>query len=141
MKKVVVFLSMFLLPVGCLYLLWANLTDTNRAVSTDPFQGKWGYIDRSGKIMIEPQYKMIGRFSEGLARVFLNDDFGYIDKSATVVIKPQFDQTWHFSDGLAAVAYRGEWGFIDPTGGFAIKPQFFENGTTTISVTFTITAP
>jgi hypothetical protein len=24
---------------------------------------------------------------------------------------------------------------------FAIKPQFFENGTTTISVTFTVTAP
>jgi hypothetical protein len=24
---------------------------------------------------------------------------------------------------------------------FAVKPQFFENGTTTISVTFTVTAP
>jgi hypothetical protein len=24
---------------------------------------------------------------------------------------------------------------------FAIKPQFFENGTTTVSVTFTVTAP
>jgi hypothetical protein len=24
---------------------------------------------------------------------------------------------------------------------FAIKPQFFENGSTTVSVTFTVTAP
>lgn len=31
--------------------------------------GKWGFIDRTGKIRIEPQFDAVDGFSDGLARV------------------------------------------------------------------------
>ncbi|MBN1629554.1 MAG: WG repeat-containing protein [Thermoleophilia bacterium] len=31
--------------------------------------GKWGFIDKTGTIRVEPQYEAAGAFSEGLARV------------------------------------------------------------------------
>ena len=55
---------------------------------------KWGYIDKSGKIVIEPQFDDASSFSEGLAAVCLGDycplrgKWGYIDKSGEYVWEP-----------------------------------------------------
>jgi hypothetical protein len=92
-----------------------------------PFQqnGKWGYIDSSGKIVIKPKFVWAEEFSEGLA-AFENDDgkHGYIDETGAVVIEPKFDNWTNFSEGLAAVSVDFEWGYIDRTGKWAIAPQF-----------------
>ncbi len=40
--------------------------------------GKWGYIDRTGKISIRPQFDDAGDFSEELARVRIGEKWGYI---------------------------------------------------------------
>ncbi|EAK1349894.1 WG repeat-containing protein, partial [Campylobacter coli] len=53
--------------------------------------GKWGFIDKSGKIVIEPKFDGVGNFSEGLAGVELNGKWGFIDKSGKIVIEPKFD--------------------------------------------------
>ena len=53
--------------------------------------GKWGYIDRTGKIVIPPLFDGTGGFSEGLANVKIGDKWGFIDKTGRYVIKPQFD--------------------------------------------------
>ena len=43
--------------------------------------GKWGFIDKKGKVVIDFQFDEVGDFSEGLARVRNKDDkWGYIDK-------------------------------------------------------------
>ena len=65
---------------------------------------KWGYIDKSGKVVIEPQFDSADDFSEGLAKVKKDGKRGYIDKIGKVVIEPQFDEVWDFSEGLATVA-------------------------------------
>jgi hypothetical protein len=42
--------------------------------------GKYGYIDSSGNIIIKPKYKSAGHFSNGVAKVKAADNkFGYID--------------------------------------------------------------
>ncbi|ECH5021687.1 WG repeat-containing protein, partial [Campylobacter coli] len=51
----------------------------------------WGFIDKSGKIVIEPKFDGVGNFSEGLAGVELNGKWGFIDKSGKIVIEPKFD--------------------------------------------------
>ena len=70
--------------------------------------GKVGYINRTGKVVIEPQFgfpKYCGGgpsyFSEGLATVGIDDKNGFINRRGRVVIEPKFDFVLGFSQGLA----------------------------------------
>src|SRR4051812_29811116 len=55
--------------------------------------GKWGYIDKAGKIVINPQFDGATRFAKGgLAEVYMAGRVGYIDKSGKLVINPQFNE-------------------------------------------------
>ena len=40
--------------------------------------GYYGYIDRTGAIIVQPKYHYARGFSEGLARVRLEEQWGYI---------------------------------------------------------------
>ena len=57
--------------------------------------GKWGYIDKSGKFVIDPQFDYAEGFSEGLAAVRSGDEktgkWGFIDRSGKYAITPQWD--------------------------------------------------
>jgi hypothetical protein len=75
---------------------------------------RWGFVDRSGKIVIQPRFVVDDtsflelRFSEGLCAVPLkhNSDghlYGYIDKTGKTVVEPKFNFARQFSEGLAAV--------------------------------------
>ena len=99
---------------------------------------KWGFIDETGKMVIEPKLDWAFGFHEDLAPVRVGgegwDDvgkWGYIDTTGAIVIQPQFDWISFFSEGFAAVRMGGEkmggkgkWGFIDKTGKMVIEPQF-----------------
>ncbi len=92
--------------------------------------GKWGYVDKTGKIIIEPKFDDADEFSEGLANVTIGKKYGYIDKSGKIVITPQFEfssnsyRCAYFSEGLACLERDGKIGFIDKTGKVVIEPQF-----------------
>jgi hypothetical protein len=94
--------------------------------------GKWGFIDRTGKVVIAPQFSRVWEFSEDMAVVEKGygqeKAFGYVDKTGKSAVEPTFAGTWGFSEGLAAVRVgngTGErWGFIDKTGKFVIQPRF-----------------
>lgn len=95
---------------------------------------KWGYIDKSGKVAIEPKYEVAFPFSEGLAKVRVGEKYGFIDKTGKMVIEPQFprnstvniigksfpsDYDSPFRNGLALVRktdVTSFTGFIDKTG-------------------------
>ncbi|HAA30778.1 MAG TPA: hypothetical protein DCE56_27645, partial [Cyanobacteria bacterium UBA8553] len=44
--------------------------------------------DRTGKIVIQPQFDEPARFSKGLALVKIGNKFGYIDKTGKYVWNP-----------------------------------------------------
>ncbi len=90
---------------------------------------KWGYMDKQGKAVIQPQFDSAGYFSEGLAHITLDGKPAYIDKSGKVVLKPKIDSHWGgFHEGLAAASVGKKWGFIDKKGRFVIQPQFESAG-------------
>lgn len=78
--------------------------------------GKWGYIDVTGKEVIAFKYDIAASFYDGMAKVKLNGKCGYIDKSGKDVIPLQYDNAYSFVDGLAPVKLNGKWGYIDKSG-------------------------
>ncbi len=103
---------------GCMDILGKLAIDTkfdNIKCSTDeliPFElnDKWGFINQSGEIILEPQFNLIGTgnstyFSEGLAIVCMNDKCGYIDSSGNYILKPIYDYAENFSEGVAKVYF------------------------------------
>ncbi len=85
--------------------------------------GKYGFIDVTGRFVVPAQFDMAWGFTEGLAAVQLNDKWGYIDKTGKVIIPMQFDDADQFSEGLARVKVNGKYGYIDKTGKFVIPAQ------------------
>ncbi|MBU3187647.1 WG repeat-containing protein, partial [Clostridium estertheticum] len=78
--------------------------------------GKWGFINKTGEIVIKPQFDFACNFSEGLAAIKVEGKSGFINKNGKIVIKPQFDNIYDdvssFHEGLAMVNIGGKWGFI-----------------------------
>ena len=89
-----------------------------------PQNGKWGYINKIGEVIIPPQFDKAYRFYEGLARVKIYNKWGFINKRGEFVIKPIYDEARDFSEGMAGVKVGDKWGFINKKGKLVIPPQF-----------------
>lgn len=98
---------------------------------------KWGFIDRTGKIIIPLQFDSANDFHEGLALVTAKGKKLFIDEAGGVVITPQFDIVHDFSEGVAAVnigekripnlgliSNPGKWGYIDRAGKLVLPMRF-----------------
>lgn len=87
--------------------------------------GKAGYMNQQGAIVIAPQFDEAWKFSEGLAAVRKGYQWGFIDRTGAFVIPLQFTtRPDDFSDGLAVThTETGLNGFIDRTGAVVIQPQ------------------
>lgn len=92
--------------------------------------GKVGYINKAGSVVIKPQFDSANQFSEGLAVVWdkTSNKDGYIDTSGAMVIQPRFGIGQEFSEGLAPVDMGDGktplYGFIDKTGRVVIPAKF-----------------
>jgi hypothetical protein len=107
--------------------------------------GKGGYIDSTGKVVIEPRFGVAREFREGRAAVNVDAGYlgrggkwGYIDTAGHYVFQPQLVEqpseqpdligatrpARDFSEGLAAVLVGGKWGYLDRDGHIAIAPRY-----------------
>jgi len=105
---------------------YVNATDFYEGLAAVKVNNAWGFIDSSGKIVIQPQFnpyqaQFYAYFSEGLVAINMtsaqksgiagNDPvgtrWGFADKTGKVVIKPQFEGNYyappHFTNGLAVI--------------------------------------
>lgn len=88
---------------------------------------KWGYMNESGSVVIEPQFIIAHDFSpEGIAAVVDESGWAYIDKKGKVVIRPFiFDNgPDYFREGLARFTEGDKVGFFDKKGRMVIRPAF-----------------
>lgn len=90
--------------------------------------GRFGYMDQTGTIRIQPQFESARGFKQGLAAVSLSGKYGFIDKSGRFVIAPQFTGVWDFDEfGMCPVCYdsaQQHWGYVDTLGTLVIDTLF-----------------
>lgn len=102
---------------------------------------KWGYVDKTGKLVIPYQFDGANEFSEGLAAVVFGVSFkdkevqcGYIDQTGRVIVPKAYDRCDPFREGLAPVMRwrvtrarppESQYGYIDKTGKVVVPLQYF----------------
>ena len=74
--------------------------------------GKWGFIDISGKLIIDFIFDDALSFGQHLAAVKKDDLWGYIGMYGTMAIEPVFLDAKSFSGGSAPVLTEKGWQFI-----------------------------
>ena len=127
MKKLMLLLMMpFFLPAFA--QKWAKEYDfVNECIcglSVVKKAGKYGYVDKQGKLIVPLIYDEAVTLNEGYANVRKGEQWGYLDSLGNVLLEPQFNDAMGFSQGFAAVKKGGKWGFIDITGKMVITPAF-----------------
>lgn len=91
----------------------------------EDYSVKFGFVDKQGEVVINPQFSEVRNFSDGLCGV-MNDDgkWGFIDKEGSIVINYQFDDVRDFKGGKCIVQSDNKSGVIDEEGKYIINPQF-----------------
>ena len=69
--------------------------------------GKWGFIDKTGKIKVEPAFDQVGDFDDQLLVVKKNDLFYLLDSSGTIVFKEGFEDINIIDKEFVAVKNKG----------------------------------
>ncbi|MBP5241278.1 MAG: WG repeat-containing protein, partial [Bacteroidales bacterium] len=85
MKKT---LLAFFVVITAITVPLANMFAQSTAMFPIDVGGDWGFMDKTGNVVIEPQFTEAGDFSEGLAKVSVDWKWGYIDQTGKFVIKP-----------------------------------------------------
>jgi len=60
--------------------------------------GKYGYIDKTGRVVIKPQFDHGEDFSDGMACVKIGGKHGYINHDGVMIVKPQYEYAYKFSE-------------------------------------------
>lgn len=75
--------------------------------------GKWGFVNEKGKVVIEPKFDGAKSFSAGLAGVKKGDVWSFINEKGKTVIKGNFEDVDYMNDsGLCFVKAEGYWKYL-----------------------------
>jgi hypothetical protein len=86
--------------------------------------GKYGFIDSDGNVVVPLIYVWASKFSEGRASVELNYQYGFIDLDGNVVMSPRYGWASDFHEGRAIVKLNGKYGVIDLEGNEVVPLRY-----------------
>ena len=89
-------------------------------------EGKCGFINRNGKVVIPFAFDFVDNFVDDFARVKKDGKWSIFDLSGKQIVPLIYDFVGEFINGLAAIKKDDKWGFID-TSGKEISPPIFES--------------
>lgn len=102
----------------------------NEGLARFSVDNKFGFFDKTGKVIIQPQFDFAWSFSEGLAAMctgckeekdgeysfMKGGKWGYINKKGEIVIPTKFERASYFENGKAPAKLNGEWLHINKKG-------------------------
>ena len=99
----------------------------NDNIATVELNGKYGFINTKGTVLIPFEYDNALKFKNGLAPIYTKSEgWGFIDKIGKEVIRCKYNNVHHFSEGLALVQEDSRYfGFIDIQGKMVIPSVYY----------------
>jgi hypothetical protein len=110
-----------------LALLLTSPQEKSRLVPFEDDDGKWGYKNAAGEVVLQPRYAVAQPFlASGIAAAVDDTGWVYIDARGKAIIRPHVVDNGpdEFSEGLARFVVKEKFGFFDETGRIVIKPRF-----------------
>jgi len=87
-------------------------------------QVKWGYLDRKGIPLIEPQFSWAYEFTDGVAQVELEGEWGLIDRTGDYIIQPSFERMERiYNKKIIRVELNELMGYLNTAGKYIWRPS------------------
>lgn len=91
--------------------------------------GKYGFRDTNGKVIVPAKYDGVEKFSEGLAKVKTGHKYGLVNNLGNEIVPPKYWHIGDFSENLAKVTIRSQdnsdiYGYINKAGKVVIPVKF-----------------
>ena len=92
--------------------------------------GKWGFMDTKGTVVVKPEWDEVGKFYGGYAGVKRGGKWGGIDKTGRLVTPLGRCEQLEFQSQLRLwlIKREGKWGFMDMSGRVVVKPGWDDGG-------------
>lgn len=86
--------------------------------------GRYGFINEQGLLMIPNRYEDVMPFSEGRAAIKIRNRWGFIDPSDHIVVQPVYEKVMPFHNHVSKVSQRNKWGLIDKNGKVLVPVRY-----------------
>jgi len=87
--------------------------------------GKWGLKNKRDEELLPPTYDFIGKFENGVAKVFKDGKMGLINEKGQIVMPPTYDYIFDFDkNNRAVVLSEFKHGIINEKGSEIIPPMY-----------------
>lgn len=88
--------------------------------------GKWGFVNEKGTLVIPAEFDRVSSFDEGMCRVVSNGLYGLIDKKGKFIVPCKYKSIGVCLEGFLSVqdAETGKEGFIDKTGKIVVPLKY-----------------
>lgn len=98
----------------------------------DCMEGKWGFIDKNGNVVVDFRYDEVRSYSNGVAVVFKGGKAGLVDYNGKEILKPTFSYIYDFVGKYGYFVIRREldgridesYGFLDNSGKVIVEPIY-----------------
>ena len=125
MRLLLFIFTITLVNINQLTAQWDKIYKEKEGLRLVLKDGKYGYVNSSDKVAIQPQFDDAFDFKNGYAVVTNNRKTGFIDKTGKVVIKLMYDKAYGFdASGLAKVIINKKEGKIDKNGAIVIPIEY-----------------
>ena len=89
--------------------------------------GKWGFVNRNGKIVVNPEFDYVFNFSEGIAAVKVGDKYGFIDTTGVLIVPCEYDEVESsFEDGEGKLV-KGDKVYVFNRSGEMVSEHYKDN--------------
>ncbi|MFN8671762.1 MAG: WG repeat-containing protein [Candidatus Sericytochromatia bacterium] len=136
--------------------IYQEIKDISEDLFVVKNNNKYGYLDRTGKVVIDFNFDYADGFSKGIASVIINNNkfhinkkgnfisltykninyipsvingvcCGFMDENNNILIDAKFEKVSYFTiENLCLVKFKNKYGYINKKGKFIIEPIFDE---------------
>jgi hypothetical protein len=87
-------------------------------------EGKTGFVNSSGKWVIEPRFAEVGNFSERIASFRNSSKWGLVGMDGHIISEPKWDEIKNFSSGIAVAKENDQFFLLEKTGSLLNQEGF-----------------